>query len=96
MEYPGRSASLATTVALIFLTAPLGGCGVRGAPSYVLFGSYFPGWMFCAVIGIAGAIGARIAMVLSGLNDILPFQLFVCASAGLIVAAAAWLIWFGR
>lgn len=69
---------------------------VGGAPSYTLFGAFFPAWLFCAVIGIFGAIGARAAMVRSGLAKVLPYQLFVCASIGLIVALLVWLIWFGR
>jgi hypothetical protein len=69
---------------------------MNGAPSYSLFGAFFPAWLFCAVIGIIGAIGARAAMVGSGLAKVLPYQLFVCASIGLIVALLVWLIWFGR
>ncbi len=74
----------------------LGGCAVSGAPSYTLFGAFFPAWMFCAAIGLLGAIGARIAFVATGLANILPFQLFVCAAIGLCLALLAWLIWFGR
>ncbi len=87
---------LARVVGLLALLCPFGGCGMRGAPSFILFGAYFPGWMFCALFGIAGGIGARVVMIASGLSDILPFQLFVCVSAGLIVAIAAWSFWLGR
>ena len=69
---------------------------VTGAPSYSLFGAFFPAWMFCAVIGIAGAIAARAAMVSLGVAKVLPYQLFVCASIGLIVALLASLLWFGQ
>ena len=72
------------------------GSVVRGAPSYSLFGAFFPAWLLCAAIGIIGAIGARAAMVSSGLAKVLPYQLFVCASIGLIVALLVWLIWLGR
>lgn len=77
-------------------TLIVSGCGANGAPSYELFGAYFPAWMLCAVIGIIGAIGARIALVTTGLANILPFQLFVCASLGLSLALLVWLIWFGQ
>jgi hypothetical protein len=73
----------------------LSGCSGAGAPSYVIVGSYFPGWMFCALIGIAVAIAARVSFVTSGLADFLPFQLFVCAAAGLCGALLIWLLWFG-
>lgn len=69
---------------------------VSGAPSYSLFGAFFPAWMFCAVIGIFGAIAARAAMVISGLAKVLPYQFFICASIGLDVALVVSLVWFGR
>ena len=62
----------------------------------MLFGAFFPAWMVCAVIGILGAVAARAIMVSSGLARVVPFQLFVCASIGLIVALLLWLLWFGQ
>ncbi len=82
------------------LSAPLlplilGGCSRIGAPSFVLFGAFFPDWMFCALLGIAVAVVARIVFLATGLSGILPYQLFVCLSIGLIFAFIAWLLWFG-
>jgi YtcA family len=75
----------------------LSGCGVgRGAPSFVLFGAFFPAWMFCASVGVMAAIGARALFVSTGWSTVLPFQLFVCTSIGLICGVLAWLLWFGR
>ena len=74
----------------------LGGCRERGAPSFVIVGSYFPGWMVCALIGIAMAIAARIGLITAGLASVLPYQLFVCAAIGLCGALTAWLLWFGQ
>lgn len=73
----------------------LSGCALRGAPSFALFGAFFPAWMACALIGIFAAIGARIAFTASGLASLLPFQLFVCTSIGVIFAVLVWLVWFG-
>ncbi len=74
----------------------LSGCGlVRGAPSFPLFGAFFPGWMFCALLGIFAAIGARALFVATGWAEILPYQLFVCASLGLMFGLLVWLLWFG-
>jgi len=81
---------LASTMALI-----LGGCSQGGAPSLVLFGAFFPDWMLCAVLCIVVAIVARSAFVTTRLAAVLPYQLFVCTSIGLIFALLAWLIWFG-
>ena len=82
---------------LTFVTSTgLGGCASHGSPSIVLFGAYFPAWMLCAIIGIFGAIAARGIFVASGLERVLPFQLFVCSSVGFVVATLTWLIWFGQ
>jgi hypothetical protein len=82
---------------LMFVTSTaLGGCASHGAPSFVLFGAFFPAWMLCALIGIFGAIAARGIFVAAGLDSVFPFQLFVCSSVGLVVATLTWLIWFGQ
>ena len=83
-------------IAPIVILAALGGCVAQGAPSFILFGAYFPAWMLCAMIGIVAALAARIAMVANGLSETLPFQLIVCTSFGLIAAISSWLVWFGR
>jgi YtcA family len=72
------------------------GCSEAGAPSLVLFGAYFPAWMLCAGLGILGAILLRAGFVVSGLNEAVPWQLFVCAAAGTMLAVGVWLIAFGR
>jgi hypothetical protein len=68
-------------IAPIAILMGLGGCASQGAPSFILFGAYFPAWIFCAVIGIAGALGARIAMVATGLSETLPSQLLSAPSS---------------
>lgn len=71
------------------------GCSRGGAPSLVIFGAFFPDWMFCALLGIVVAVLARVAFLATGLSDSLPYQLFVCLSVGLIFAFLGWLLWFG-
>jgi hypothetical protein len=75
----------------------LSGCGPlnRGAPAFPLFGAFFPGWMFCAVLGIIAAVGARAVFVAVGWAQLLPYQLFVCTSLGLMFGLFVWLLWFG-
>ena len=81
-----------STITLLFLS----GCGfVRGAPSFPLFGAFFPGWMFCAALGILAGISARALFVFTGWSDVLPFQLFVCTSIGLMFGLLLWWLWFG-
>ena len=76
----------------------LSGCVESGAPSSPRDRRrpYFPGWMFCGLIGIVLAIAARIGFVASGLAGVLPFQLFVCTAIGLSCGVLAWLLWFGQ
>jgi hypothetical protein len=85
----------AAPLILIALIA-LSGCSSHSAPSFVLFGAFFPAWMLCAIIGIFGAIASRGIFVAAGLDSVLPFQLFVCSSVGFVVAALTWLTWFGQ
>jgi hypothetical protein len=89
---PARKAALLTFVT----STGLGGCASHGAPSFVLFGAYFLAWMLCAIIGIFGAIAARGIFAAAALDSVLPFQLFVCSSVGLVVATLTWLTWFGQ
>jgi hypothetical protein len=80
---------------IVLIAAGTDGCALRGAPSFVLFGAFFPAWMLLAGIGILAAIGTRVALVATGVAEILPLQLLVCVSAGLTVAVVIWLLWFG-
>ena len=90
-----RAVSERTGVLLtMLLGAMVSGCAVHGAPSFALFGAFFPAWMLVSAIGILAAIGARVALLATGAAEILPLQLFVCVSAGLTVATLTWLLWF--
>jgi hypothetical protein len=81
-------------VLLLGMTMASGGCAQRGAPSFVLFGAYFPAWMLLALIGIVAAALARVLALKTGIAAVLPFQLALCTSAGVTAAVLAWLIWF--
>ncbi|WP_347469462.1 hypothetical protein [Burkholderia stagnalis] len=70
---------------------PLAGCASRGAPSYVLFGAYFPLWLASAVIGVIGAIVAHRVFVATGWAATVPYQLAVCTAIGLVIAVLVWL-----
>ena len=74
----------------------LSGCAQRGAPSFVLFGAYFPAWMLVAGIGILVAAAARALSLAMGTADALQFPLALCTSVGVIAAILVWQIWFAR
>jgi YtcA family len=82
--------------ALLFLASvSLTGCSDAGAPSFVVFGAFFPAWMLFASVGIVGAIVARAIIVSSDMSNTLPHRLLVCTAIGTISAIAAWFLCFG-
>lgn len=72
------------------------GCAGRGAPTFILFGAYFPAWMLIAIVGIIAAAAARAFMVAKGLSALVAFQLLSCTSIGVTIAVLVWVIWFAR
>jgi hypothetical protein len=71
-------------------------CSGGGAPSFDLFGAFFPAWLLCGIIGIAGAAVARVVFVSTGVANTLPYQLAVCTAIGVITAILVWLVGFGH
>jgi YtcA family len=98
VQAPIKCARPVTWPAAFLLPAvlSLSGCGAAGAPSFDLFGAFFPAWLLCGVVGIAGAVAARVVFVSTGLADTLPFQLAVCTAIGVITALLVWLVGFGH
>jgi hypothetical protein len=85
------------TLALVSLEyITLTGCSRGGAPSFDLLGAFFPAWLLCGIIGVAGAAVARVVFVSTGLANTLPYQLAVCAAIGVITALLVWLVGFGH
>jgi hypothetical protein len=65
-----------------------------GAPSFELFGAFFPAWMLCALIGIIGAATTRLVLTSPVFSEALPFQLAVCTASGVIVSLLVWMVLF--
>jgi hypothetical protein len=82
-------------VIFIFAWVLLNGRATAGAPSFELFGAFFPAWLFCGLIGLVASGAARGLFVSTGLSHLVPYQLFVCVAIGVIAACLAWLLWFG-
>jgi len=72
----------------------LTGCSLAAAPSFELFGAYFPAWMLCALLGIVGAAGTRVILTTSALEGVVPLQFAVCTAVGLIVGLVSWMALF--
>jgi hypothetical protein len=89
-----RASAMFALLSFAYMT--LTGCSAGGAPSFDLFGAFFPAWLLCGTVGIAGAAVARAVFVSTGLANTLPYQLAVCTAIGVIAALLVWLIGFGR
>jgi hypothetical protein len=61
------------------------------APSVVVFGSFFPAWIICALLGVIATLILRKLVGLSGLEPFLPAKLAVYA---LMMVALSVLFWF--
>jgi hypothetical protein len=94
MHAIAESSSLARTL-IVIVSFSLAGCSTGGAPSFNLFGAFFPAWLLCGIVGIGGAVAARVAFVSSGVANTLPYQLAVCTAIGVIIALLFWLVAFG-
>jgi hypothetical protein len=81
---------------LAVISSGMVGCAAHGAPSFVLFGAYFPAWMLVALAGIVAGAAARAVMVATGLAELVAYPLLTCTSIGVTVAVVVWLIWFAR
>ena len=79
---------------LLIANCGLAGCTINGAPSFELFGAFFPAWMFCAGAGIVAAAIARVILTTPRLAGMVPYQLSVCSALGVISALVLWLAVF--
>ena len=79
---------------LVAASFMLAGCSLAGAPSFALFGAFFPAWILCALAGIFGAAGARVVLATPNFSRVIPFQLAVCTAVGIIVGLLTWIALF--
>jgi hypothetical protein len=70
-------------------------CSLAAAPSFELFGAYFPAWMLCALIGILGAASTRVVLMTPAFSGVVPFQFAVCTAVGLVLGLLSWMALFG-
>lgn len=81
---------------LCFGCVGLGGCRLEGAPSYSLFGAFFPAWLLCCVLGLVAAFLFRGIVIATGLEEAMPLRLLVYTSFGAALALWLWLALFGE
>jgi hypothetical protein len=78
----------------IAIALPVAGCSY--APTMDLFGSYFPAWMLCAVVGIVAAVIIRQILAVAGINDYIVAPLLTYAAFAVSPTLLIWLLWFGH
>jgi hypothetical protein len=94
--HTNAASSSVARILIVLVPFSLGGCSTGGAPSFDLFGAFFPAWLLCGIVGIVGAVAARVAFASSGIANTLPYQLAVCTAIGVIIALLFWLVGFGH
>ena len=87
-----RRASL--TLRRVAIASAVSGCSY--SPTLDLLGSYFPGWMLCAVLGIFAAVIIRLVLAATGINDYVVAPLLTYAALAVSATLLAWLVWFGH
>ena len=76
------------TLILLFLT------GCRGAPSINLLGSFFPGWMLCVALGVAGTLVAHQVFIKVNIEPYLRPRVLVYFCLWGLVTLLTWLLFF--
>lgn len=56
------------------VAASLAGCTTARAPYVLLFNSYFPSWIICAVAGCIAALLTRVVFVRLDIDEYLPLR----------------------
>ena len=78
----------------VAIALPVAACS--SAPTMDLLGSYFPGWMLCAVIGVVAAVIIRQILAVAGISDYVVAPLLTYAGLAVSATLLAWLLWFGH
>ena len=69
-------------------------CGCERVPSVNVFGTFFPSWMLCILVGIALTLVARWALAAIGLEPWIGPRGLVYPALALAFTLATWLAFF--
>jgi YtcA family len=83
-------------VCLCIACLGLSACSLRGAPSYSIFGAFFPAWLLCAGIGLVSSVVLRVLVIALGFEEALPSPLLVYTAFAAGAALWLWLALFGE
>ena len=90
----GRYRGVLRALTRIAIALPVAAC--NHAPTMDLFGSFFPAWMLCAVLGVVAAVIIRQILAVAGINDYVVAPLLTYAGLAISATLLVWLFWFGH
>jgi hypothetical protein len=90
----GRCRGVLRALTRVTIALPIAACNY--APTMDLFGSFFPAWMLCAVLGVVAAVIIRQILVVAGINAYVVAPLLTYAGLAVSATLLAWLLWFGH
>ncbi|GBQ86995.1 hypothetical protein AA13595_2046 [Gluconacetobacter johannae DSM 13595] len=73
----------------------LTGCGGGAAPLLIIFGAFFPAWIFCAVLGLLGGAMLRLVLGRLGVHAYIRLPGLFYAACMVLLGVSAWLAWYG-
>jgi len=79
---------------IVLITLFLTSCGQSGAPVIVMFGSYFPSWIFYFIFGVIITILLRVLFIKIGFDNLIEYKLLFYISLMLILAFLSSLLFF--
>jgi protein AaeX len=82
-------AGLPLAVALVLV-------GCSHAPEYSIFGSFFPGWIFCSVGALLLTTGARALIARSAIAKHLAAPVLLYLNMAIFLACILWLLFYYR
>jgi hypothetical protein len=92
---PFHLKTLRTLAGVCFATTALNlFTGCRGAPSINVVGSFFPAWMLCVGLGVAGAMALRQAFIKVGIESHLRPRLLIYFCLWALITLSSWLLFF--
>jgi hypothetical protein len=87
-KLPANILRLTAVATLLFLT------GCRGAPSVNILGSFFPGWMVCALLGVIGTYILKQIFVMTNIEAGFSPRPLVYAALWVLITLLSWLLFF--
>jgi hypothetical protein len=80
-------------VASAFMGMSLAGCA--GSPTQNVFGSFFPSWMLCVLVGLILTVATHRVLAVTRVAQAIPAPFLVYLSLAVAFTLAMWLVWLG-